>query len=878
MGLTDEQRKRLARELMAEELDAEPTLTPKTDWERALGGDRLREKIVERGLDASWALGPPTTWLKSAGQDLVDTASALGSAVFNLPGKSIESLEQGTFLKDAADVATNIVKGSVESLAETSLNLPEKILADPIGLVADVSTLLGVGAGLQGGVRAAARAATPLAKATQRAKTAATVAGEVTGLPLGLSTSAAELAAQKARDVIRPTKMAERFLNKTLGTQAAHAGWRGARDTAAQYLIEPKAVLPGDAANMIDKAYINESASIPQLMEQAKAYASKPLSDEDVGRVLSRNGQGPLKIDNPTPTQRSVAQKLAEGTEFRSLAATQALETRRNLIADLVEKYGSPTEQPGMVKLPYQELTANTHTLEAIDTMGLKTAKFGEMTNKYLDTRVLRYLQHVDDFFDINPPKQLTRTLTNVRKMFGTSKVLWNVSSWINATLGNLLHNVVDGGLVGGSVGFSKQLGKEFARVVLNRPRNSQLFQTATKAGFIKGSDLMENSALHKLLADGQREGLKEAFTKSILRVPHDTLGAGLGVIDGMVDLATKGLTGELKGKIFELPRRWQDIFGGLDDASRLATFDRWISRKMQFIGIPSSKRSQFIKAVGDSPELLAEAKANIERFHPNYETVPLMWRSFDKLGLMPFGSYAWKAAGQLVDLAVTKPAVVRGARAAQNEIEKRRSEDERMIMASAPPYAQGRVVPLSDGKAFNFAAAIPYGDPRDVGILARKLSPELGSKGQTGGVVGSAMDILQGRDPQTDRPFSDLLPAFEKGTMSNAVAETVLPVLPYQLARIAAGKHDTRNKEETLYGFLKRSIGKQIDIKVDDQDRTEYKQFTQRRHEILRQMKHEVQQLGESATADQLNALSQKYKDAVKILEAEYKANMARK
>jgi hypothetical protein len=339
---------------------------------------------------------------------------------------------------------------------------------------------------------------------------------------------------------------------------------------------------------------------------------------------------------------------------------------------------------------------------------GSDIPRYGALSGRAVNRNVFRLMENTDQA--LTESNRLAQGLNRFRSIFGSAKVVLNPASWFNNYVGNLQHNLIDGGLVGAGRTLTEQSGKVLARG-FGLLKNDEYFKAAKRAGIL-GVD-----ATNEL---GEAMQL-EHFVKR------------RGALKGMADYLIEGFrTAKEKGRAEEFVLRPMEVamrdnpvmrkihqaFSAADHASKMSIFERYIKRQAAV-----QKRNP-VQMLQD-PEVLRQAAAHIHKFHFDYADVPLAFTKLDRLAILPFARYGWKSIGAAMNVAVQNPNAFKAATAGDDLSYERMSEEERRRVNIQPGYTIGRRRPITDTKDLNMRYMTPYGRIQD--LLSIKESGTIG-------------------------------------------------------------------------------------------------------------------------------------------------------
>lgn len=371
--------------------------------------------------------------------------------------------------------------------------------------------------------------------------------------------------------------------------------------------------------------------------------------------------------------------------------------------------------------------------------------KYGALAGMAVKKPVWNMMRNIDTSLD--DMNRLQKIITRTRSAWGSSKVVLNLPSWFNNTVGNLLHNVVNDG-VAGSGNYAAQMAQAIRRGLPNG-KADEWYAAARKAGLVGGKQIWSTGDEGvKVAAAVQKFGLVKGVgnkVKSLLE-------------DGIPEAALNGY--ELAIRDNRVMQKVHDIFGGLDEASKVSVFKSAIENQARTLGVAP-------KSLLTNVDALNQAADVVDRFHFSYDTVPIGLQLADRYGALPFTRYAWKSIGAAVDMAAQNPALYRTSEIGSRKLYDASPQKDQVRMDYQPGFRGGLGVPISDTLDLNTRYMSPYSSPQDILGAGRSggQGPEQFKTGmakwEPSGIGGDLLKIAKGNSPLTDKPFDPLAPWF---------------------------------------------------------------------------------------------------------------------
>jgi hypothetical protein len=605
----------------------------------------------------------------------------------------------------------------------------------------------------------------------------------------------------------------------------------------------PSKVFESRIAFYTPDVYVGSNAG-----ELHKAF--KQLADDDAGSFAASKLKNLLKFE-----QRKAAGATDDLITAYSLASRKAVDDieKFKLFERLAER-SSDVAKPGMVRVPEGNLK------------GSNIQKFGALSGKYISQNLYDYITMVEHLGIES--RALQRAGRKFRAAFGSSKVVLNLVSWYNNSVGNWLHAINHGGVVG-SAGYLGYVGREVARG-LKLVGDDDWSAVAKRAGIISDDGLMSRAELTKLAEDVKSGGLFDAANRAATK--NSSIGHKL---EKVAD-AANAVVGE-NSFIPGVPLAHR-VFSALDNGSRISIFKRELEALANSRGIPLAIAKKDF-------DLIAEAAGRVDDFHPRYNDVPLLFSEADKYGFLPFARYAWKSIGMLADVPAQNPALTRVATAGDQLVKDELTEHQRDQLAYAPEYMKDRLLPLDDGKVLNIKGMVPYAVPEDLiaagdrGNAKAQFEPVTKRTQFTpGGYLGDLLFQAYGIDPLSGYEFKADADWFEQGSRSGALADLLLPGSFYHARKVASaveGEPDRRGRVHELGDAALHALGiKQEPLDVDAQKMRISFGFKKRVQDIENQRLDEMNKINpawpEEKRKQKQAAIKIKYDDLRR--EAEYR------
>ena len=516
-------------------------------------------------------------------------------------------------------------------------------------------------------------------------------------------------------------------------------------------------------------------------------------------------------------------------------------------------------------------------------------SKFGALSGRYVSKPVYTYLTSVNRLVDDAgiTTRGIWKFLRRFRNAFASSKVIGNLPSHINNVIGNVMHQMVDGGMLGVS-DYGRELGKCVGRGYAGSKTGDKFFRAAADIGLVNSHTVKEldDVVAHTMRQDGFWPGIKRGV-ESLLETAAKAKAAPAATAKAVGIGAAKAATSPLR--VYEYLARdnallqgMGKLFSGVENANRLSIFRRFIEKWAQDYGMTVDE------ALAE-PDVLRRAKARVERYAYRYDNVPLALQVGDQHGVALFSRYAWKSVFGLLDaVVIDNPGVFRTAQGASDEAYDASNTADRKLLDHQPPFAKGRVVPVGKHKTLSMTYWTPYSTPAEMVGIKPKGTYDAGYFREqsvfdpTSGPLASALQIFRGEDPQTGKPIEDrpgkairngkLASMFDLLTPGQAyhVTEKLLPAL-----KAAAGGPpaiDKRGRELTLSDAVLQNLGIRTEVrrdgKVEQGIVKSYKQRVMQVHQLYdEKMRKERDPVRREAIAKERDAVLADTKDQLKKL-----------
>lgn len=513
-------------------------------------------------------------------------------------------------------------------------------------------------------------------------------------------------------------------------------------------VLKDRSLLPMDVMNKHQAYYMPDVLKGSSALPHGTASIIGDLAESNASPFAASHFknklpfQERLKIGAEDDLERalkmSVQQSVSEIERYKLFENLSKLDSVLDNAAFRELSKTSPDLAKRYVKVP----------LENRPNIGLPV--YGALSGKYVPPSALRFLKNMQ-MIEADAGKFL-KFVRRFRSAWSTAKVVDNLPSWMNNVTGNVMHNLMDGGIIG----TGEYLGTLSRQIGDALPGKKSLpsdpyYQAALRNGIIDQAQLPEVGELGSL-----RQHLKtsssplEAIQKYLKDVPAraktaiQTQGAEAALVpyevlvrdNPVVDLAARA-------------------FGAVDAGSRLTIFKRFITREAERTGVPATKLLQDNEAV-------AAARRHVEQFHYDYSNVPLAVQWADKHFVLPFTQFAYKSFGTALDTLATAPQVQKAGLATDQLNYANMSEEDRLRMDNQPTRTLGRMVPLTDDTAIDMRYMTPYSMPTDMlslkpreayDTLQYDKSAEFGGSG----LPSFALNVVNNTDPMTGRELNGI-------------------------------------------------------------------------------------------------------------------------
>jgi hypothetical protein len=391
-----------------------------------------------------------------------------------------------------------------------------------------------------------------------------------------------------------------------------------------------------------------------------------------------------------------------------------------------------------------ESYAANSHILQ-----------YGKLAGNYIDRGIWNYLTTADDLLmDVSRfgasggyLSKVAAVLSRTRSGWMLAKVVLNSASHMNNLMGSLLHQVVDGGVLG-PAGLGKQLSKSIARGFGSAKAKDGYWRAATDVGLIQGDTMREVAGV--VGANFGRGNFFRDFANSFRTLPSNIkkIAKDPGPINTPLSIYELGVRDN------PIALAVARIYSATEDSSRLAIFERAIDKLAREGGFTVEQALQ-------NKDIVKAAKEHVELYHYSYRDVPKLLAAADKFGgLLPFARYGYKALFGLGDAVVANPAFFRTSRAEADRYRDNANEQDREFLDVQPGWSRDRLMPITDETALDLRYWSPYGQVEDLFGIREKGSYGAEPFSETtdleglSGPFSAAANILAGKDPMTDKPL----------------------------------------------------------------------------------------------------------------------------